>query len=85
MGGRRERGREGERERDMRVTIVVGLVTVFLVFCGYVVEGRDLWEEDLILETELKTINKPAVKTIEVRNTKEEWNIFHMYDYNMFE
>ncbi|RVW29257.1 hypothetical protein CK203_109743 [Vitis vinifera] len=49
----------------MRVTIVVGLVTIFLVFCGYVVEGRDLWEEDLILETELKTINKPAVKTIE--------------------
>ncbi|RVW78112.1 hypothetical protein CK203_049749 [Vitis vinifera] len=49
----------------MRGTIVVGLVTIFLVFCGYVVEGRDLWEEDLILETELKTINKPAVKTIE--------------------
>ncbi|KAJ9703993.1 hypothetical protein PVL29_005325 [Vitis rotundifolia] len=49
----------------MRVTIVVGLVTIFLVFCGYVVEGRDLWEEDLILETELKAINKPAVKTIQ--------------------
>ena len=50
----------------MKVTIL-GIVTIFLVVWGNAVEGRDLLDEDSILETQLKNISKPAIKTIQVK------------------
>ena len=54
---------------DMRkiIRLVAIVLTAYIASNGCVVNGRSIHSEDVELEKELATINKPSIKTIEVR------------------
>lgn len=55
--------------RDMRkiMRLVAIVLTAYIASNGCVVNGRSIHSEDVELEKELAAINKPSIKTIEVR------------------